>query len=210
MTQLLSASGDGQNPGRAWQEDVELMSRLARRDMEAMSQLYDRYSAMVNGLALRITGHPGDAAEVMQEVFTQVWRQAANYESGRGSVVSWLCTITRTRALDLVRARARRPALEAERAPDDCRGEPQDRDEPSPEAHVIAGQSVVMVKNAMTQLSAPERRAIELAYYEDLSHSEIAALTGLPLGTVKTHIARAVRKLKMTVEAMQGQEAART
>lgn len=188
-------------------DDLELMTRLAGGDMMAMSDLYDRYAASVNGLALRITGHAGDAAEVVQEVFLQVWRQAGSYEARRGSVVGWLYMIARTRALDLVRARARRPLLELEPASDDSRpNEPVDPVE-TPECQVLTGETVDVVRAALAQLSAPERLALELSYFEDLSHSEIAERTGLPLGTVKTHIARAIRKLRLAVDALQGQEA---
>jgi len=178
--------------------DLELMARLKARDAAAMSLLYDRYSAPLHSLALRISGNPVDSAELVQEVFIQVWKQADHFESGRGSVIGWLFMIARTRALDSVRARTRRGNVEQETDPDAPIEaiEPQ----PSPEASVLSGESASEVKAALTTLSVPERRVLELAYYEDLSHAQIAEALRLPLGTVKTHIARGLRKLRSVVQ----------
>lgn len=179
--------------------DLELMTRLKARDAAAMSLLYDRYAAPLHALALRIAGNPVDSAEIVQEVFIQVWRQADHFEAGRGSVIGWLFMIARTRALDSVRARTRRGQVEQETDPESPVEaiEPQ----PSPEASVLSGESASEVKAALTTLSVPERKVLELAYYEDLSHAQIAQALQLPLGTVKTHIARGLRKLRSVVQA---------
>lgn len=200
----------GELPAERHSVDAAIMLRLAQREKRAMTELYDRYSGMVYGLALRITGSPTDASEVVQEVYAQVWRQAELYEPLRSSVASWLCMIARTRALDLTRARARRPSLLAEDPALESPAESSDAVQPSPEQAFLGSEAASRLKQAFVHLSEPERRMLQLAYYEDMSHSEIAASTGLPLGTVKTHISRAVKKLKGLLETSGGQEVART
>lgn len=178
--------------------DLELMARMKARDATAMSQLYDRYSSQLHALALRMAGNPVDAAEIVQETFIQVWKQAATFEPGRGSVVGWLFMIARTRALDALRARTRRGNVEQEDNPEN----PAEAVEaaPSPESSVLSEESASEVQTALGVLSAPERRVLELAYYEDLSHAQIAEALKLPLGTVKTHIARGLKKLRSAVQ----------
>jgi RNA polymerase sigma-70 factor, ECF subfamily len=159
-----------------------LLDRLAAGDHAALGEVYDRYAGLVNGLALRILRNTAEAEEVIQEVFVQIWRQAVRFDPARGSAEAWICTIARTRALDRLRRRTSR------------------REEPDDE---IPGASAtprtveaLAVRKALESLSADQRTALELAYWEGLTQSEIAERLGEPLGTVKTRIRTAMIRLR--------------
>lgn len=162
-----------------------LVARLAGGDEQALACLYDSTNRIVYGLALRILGDPSSAEDVTMEVYLQVWRTAESYDRQRGTVSSWLVTLVRSRAIDCLRSRKARRA-ELEENVDEVANLRDSR--PDPElASVEAGRSRI-VQKAMANLSPDQREAIELAYFSGLSHAEVAAQTGLPLGTVKTRI----------------------
>lgn len=165
--------------------------RMADGDHGALAELYDAHGTAVYTLALRIVRQPGDAEEVVQEVFTQAWRQAGRYDPARATVIGWLLMITRARALDMLRAREARPdAGRPVPLPDlPAAGQGQ-------EAMMLSNESVAMVRDALGQLAEPFRVPLELAYYEGLSQSEIAARLGQPLGTVKTRMRTAIARLR--------------
>jgi RNA polymerase sigma-70 factor (ECF subfamily) len=172
-----------------WQENEReskaLVARLASGDEQALARLYDLTNRIVYGLALRILGDPSFAEDVTMEVYLQVWRTAGRYDPQRGTVASWLVTLVRSRAIDCLRSRkARRAGLEEN--VDDVAHLRDVR--PGPElASVEQGRSRI-VRKAMQELSPDQREAIELAFFSELSHTEVAVETGLPLGTVKTRI----------------------
>lgn len=160
-----------------------LLRRLAAGDHEALGEFYDRYAGMVNALALRILRDAADAEDVVQEVFVQVWRQASRFDASRGSPEAWLCTVARTRALDRLRRRASRREDSSESAP--AAAVPPPRSEEG-----------LAVRKALEGLSPDQRKALELAYYEGLTQSEIAVRLGEPLGTIKTRIRTAMIRLR--------------
>jgi RNA polymerase sigma-70 factor (ECF subfamily) len=171
--------------------DRTLVERMARGDERALGELYDRHGRVAFALAYAIVGERADADEVVVDAFGQVWRTAAQFDPGRGSVAAWLATIARTRALDLVRARGRRSRM-LERAAQLSEGavsDAADRDVERAEAGRLAA-------HALAQLPEPQRRAIELAYFGGLSQSEIASVLREPLGTVKTRIRDGMGKLR--------------
>ncbi len=176
--------------------DVQLIVIMAQGDERAASTLYDRHGAVMYGLALRVVGEPADAEEVVLDAFAQAWRDASRYDTSRGSVGGWLTTITRTRALDLIRARGRRSQV-TETATATL-------DEPAamgsgftaPDVHVLETERAVAVKTALDQLPVPQRQAIELAFFEGLTHHEVADRLREPLGTVKTRIRLGMQKLR--------------
>ncbi len=170
-----------------------LLKRIGDGDAQALAELYDLHAGLVNGLVLRIVRERGDAEDVVQEVFVQAWRQAARFDASRGTPEAWLCTIARSRALDRLRRRAAR----REELADDSPGRPH--------AAVAAPQAEVAlaVRQALSGLSSDQRDALELAYYEGLSQSEIAARLGQPLGTVKTRIRTAMLRLRQALEPLQ-------
>ena len=178
--------------------DSQLVSRMAAGEDAALGDLYDRYGRTVYALALAIVREPADAEEVVVDAFGQAWRSAASFDAARGSVGAWLATIARTRALDTVRARGRR-ARAHERAAllsDDGVAAPIATTGSDPSRAVELGDARRLVSQALAVLSAPQRVAIELAYFEGLSQSEIAERLSEPLGTIKTRIRAGMEKLR--------------
>jgi RNA polymerase sigma-70 factor (ECF subfamily) len=165
---------------------------MARGDHDGLAELYDRYGRLLYSLALRILHDTGDAEDVVQDVFSQAWRQASRYESTRGNVVAWLMNLTRSRAIDRVRGRRARPQPAAE----DVRAlDVPDMAEPVDEQLAVSSQAA-RVRAAVDELSVLQRVAIELAFYQGLTHVDIAERLELPLGTVKTRIRQGLMKLK--------------
>ena len=159
-----------------------LIRRLTAGDQRALGEFYDLYAGLVNGLAIRILRDRTEAEDVVQEVFVQVWRQAARFDPTRGSPEAWICTMARTRALDRLRRRTSR------------REEPEEA-APGP-TEAPKTEEALAVRKAMDALSADQRKALELAYYEGLTQSEIAERLGEPLGTIKTRIRTAMIRLR--------------
>lgn len=181
--------------------DAELLARAARGDERAVGMVYDRYGQVMYAVAYRIVRQPGDAEEVVADAFAQAWRDAGRFEAGRGSVAAWLTVITRSRALDLVRARSRRERITdtAQRSDPEATlgmGTPG----ASPDAAVETKERERRVAEALADLSPPQRAAIELAFFEGLSHSEIAERLNEPLGTVKTRVRLGMQKLRESLK----------
>lgn len=177
--------------------DTDLVAAMARGAQGAISALYDRYGAGLFGLALRITRERSDAEDVVIDAFAQAWRDAGTFRTDRGSVAAWLATITRSRALDLVRGRGRRErAHDAALAQAATEPAAVGRAPVSPTDAVLADERSRLVAAALEQLPEPQRQAIELAYFEGLSHSEIATHLAAPLGTVKTRVRLGLAKLR--------------
>jgi len=177
--------------------DRALVAGAAGGDERAMAGLYDRYGQVLYAVAYRIVGERADAEEVVLEAFAQAWRDAPRFEAARGSVAGWLTMIARSRALDLVRARSRRDRITAAAAsarPDAPLAMGEVR--PDPSAGMDHSERRREVRLALEALSAPQRQAIELAYYEGLSQSEIAERLQEPLGTIKTRIRLGMQKLR--------------
>ena len=170
----------------------ELVLALHRGDERALSELYDRYGGAAYNLALRITRDQSTAEEISLDAFLHVWRQAARLEARRGSVASWLFTIVRSRAIDRVRARAATKRTQTEDPLTDFNVE-------TPDEMIDLAERQRLVRRAMAQLAPAQRAALELAYYEGLSHSQIAARLGEPLGTIKTRIRQAMMLLRLAL-----------
>ncbi len=175
---------------------------MARGDERAAAMLYDRHGAIVYGLALRIVGEPMDAEEVALEAFTQLWRSASAFDSARGSVLGWLTTITRTRALDAVRARKRRERLSSMALAIDVTATSMGSAPLGADVAVVERERAMSVTSALGLLPEPQRRAIELAFFEGLTHPEVAARLREPLGTVKTRIRLGMNRLRDVLPRM--------
>lgn len=177
-------------------DDVALVRAMTGGDAVAMSAIYDRHSAQLFGLALRITREQADAEEVIVDAFAQAWREAERFDATRGPVIAWLTTIVRSRALDVARAQGRRgrlqEAVEAEGDAVPAMGSGL----PTPIAAVLAEERGTRVREALTALPAAQRTALELAYFEGLSQSEIAERLDEPLGTIKTRLRLGLRRLR--------------
>jgi RNA polymerase sigma-70 factor (ECF subfamily) len=193
---LLWAVIDAAGSPERWAEDRaadrSALERMARGDQTALAELYDRHARPVYSLALRIVQDPSDAEDVVQDVFSQAWRQASRYDAARGAVGAWLLTVARSRAIDRLRAKRVRPDVAAPAK--------MVRDVLDPavlqDAQLVSGEQVARVRSALAELPMPQRSALELAYYEGLTHAEIAARLKEPLGTVKTRIRLAMMKLR--------------
>ena len=176
--------------------DISVVQRLAAGDRDAVAELYDRHAARVMGLAIRIVRNSSDAEDVVQEVFSQAWRTAPNYQPARGTVAGWLLMMARTRAID--RLRSRQTRRDSGDAPD-LDGLPADVAPVSEQ--LIASQQAARVREAMMTLPVEQRTALELAYFEGLTQTEIAERTQTPLGTVKTRIRTALTSLRRSVRS---------
>jgi RNA polymerase sigma-70 factor (ECF subfamily) len=170
---------------------ASIVARLAAGEVEALADLYDRHAALVYGLARRILRNDADAEDVVQEVFAQVWRTAARYDRARGSVIGWLLVMTRTRALDKLRRRQARPDSNPSALPETLHA-----GDTSPHDVMISAEQAGVVREALNNLPPPQRTALELAYYEGLTQTEIAARLSEPLGTVKTRMRTALETLR--------------
>jgi RNA polymerase sigma-70 factor, ECF subfamily len=177
--------------------DAALVQLLLRRDMRAFEQLYDRHSRIVYGLVLRILQQASTAEEVVQDIFLQLWRNASQYQAGRGPFVPWLLTLARNRALDQLRLKSERQRRREEQT-DEL---PQIAQAPQYEKELDEKRRAEVVRSLMGSLSAQQKKAIEMAYFEGLSHSEIAAALQEPLGTVKSWIRNGLLRLKEGLQA---------
>jgi RNA polymerase sigma-70 factor (ECF subfamily) len=173
--------------------DQALIARIEARDADALARLYDRHATRLLGLAERILGGGGEAEEVVQEVFLYVWRAAASFDPARGSALAWLLVATRSRAID--RLRARRPASSRGelRRLDDV---PESAAPGDVELDSAAREWESLCLAAIGELPPEQRRVLELAYFEGLTHTEIAEKTATPLGTVKTRARLGLMKLR--------------
>jgi RNA polymerase sigma-70 factor (ECF subfamily) len=171
--------------------DQSALAGITHGDEQALADLYDRHARGLYSLALRILQDAGDAEDVVQEVFAQAWRQAARYDAQRGAVGAWLLTMARTRAIDRLRAsRVRSEGMSDAPLPDVS--DPVALQD----AQLVSAENVKQVRAALSALPVVQRVALELAYYEGLTHAEIAARLDEPLGTVKTRIRSAMIRLR--------------
>lgn len=180
--------------------DAEALARMARGDESGLAALYDRHATPVYSLALRIVRRPEDAEDVTQQVFTQAWRTSARFDASRGVVAAWLLMMARSRAIDCLRRR--NPARDG--ISDDERLAAIPDPEPSVEYVVATREQVERVQVAIDALPAEQRVAVELAYYDGLTQSEIAERTSTPLGTVKTRVRSALQTLRSAVAVARG------
>jgi RNA polymerase sigma-70 factor (ECF subfamily) len=181
--------------------DQAALGRMAGGDRAAFAEIYDRHARPIYSLALRILQDAADAEDVVQEVFTQAWRQASRYDARRGAPGAWLLTMARSRAIDRLRARRVRPEVAAgAAAPPDQRARRDSPDIPDsaalPDAQLLSAEQVARVRKALDDLPMLQRVALELAFYEGLTQAEIAERLEQPLGTVKTRIRVAMLKLR--------------
>ena len=159
--------------------------------MDAAAELYDRHAAQLYALARRILRNDADAEDVVQEVFSQAWRNAARYDVRRGTVLGWLLMMTRSRSIDRLRARQARPDTTTAASHEDLAA-----DGPAASDILLAAEQAAYVREVLLTLPPHQRTPLELAYYEGLTQREIAAQLSEPLGTVKTRIRAALITLR--------------
>ncbi|HJX92260.1 MAG TPA: sigma-70 family RNA polymerase sigma factor [Pyrinomonadaceae bacterium] len=170
--------------------DVSILQAIARRDESALAQLYDRYRVILFGLLLRILHNREEAEDVLQEVFLQVWRRAADFDENRGRPFTWLVTLARSRAIDRLRSLAARDrvALAGAREPSEEVSDAVD--------DALKSEQKSVVTTALAQLPEEQQQPLLLAYYDGLTQSEIAKKLNAPLGTVKTRMRAGLKKLR--------------
>jgi RNA polymerase sigma-70 factor (ECF subfamily) len=183
-------------------QDSDLIRLIAdRRDDDALSALYDRYSRLVYSVALQLLGDPGRAEEVTLDVFTRVWEKSGIYDSARAKVQTWIVSMARNRAIDLLRrADARLDDYSVDLADVAYRLE---ADSDTPEQAVVKGLQASRVRAALTELPDEQQRVVLLAYYRGYTQRQIAEELGLPLGTVKTRVRLAMEKLRVLLAEEQ-------
>jgi RNA polymerase sigma-70 factor (ECF subfamily) len=159
-------------------DERALIARIRAGDESAMAEMYDRYSGIVYGVALRVLGNTSAAEDVLQEVFLQLWRNPQAFDADRGRLAPWLAVIARNRSIDLLRKRPMEDDIDELPISTGVNLE----DEASERI------AIDKVRGVLAQLPAEQRKMLEMAYFEGLTHTEIASKTGEPLGTVKTRI----------------------
>jgi RNA polymerase sigma-70 factor, ECF subfamily len=181
--------------------DRETVALVARGDQTAFSRLYDRLSGPLYSLALRMLGDAAEAQDALQEVFLQLWRRAPFYDAGQSSVFSWAVLMTRSRVIDRLRARSRRLSVVSSSTDEDAAKAAMAN---ASAVETVAdtadrNEEAVRVRSIVSKLPTEQREAIEMAFFNDLTHQEIAAALGQPLGTIKARIRRGLLKLRERV-----------
>ncbi len=169
--------------------DLSLVAGVRARDESAMAGLYDRYSSLVYAVALRVLGDTGQAEDVLQEIFMQLWRSPSSFDSARGSMGAWLSVIARNRSIDALRKR--RPETNIEDVVLSV--------EPNFADNADRNRALAQVRGALTAMPEAQRSALEMAFFEGLTHTEIASKTGEALGTIKTRIRAGLAVLRKAV-----------
>lgn len=180
-------------------QDVHLMGRISAGDHEAFTRFFDLHAPTVLGLLFRILGRRAEAEEVLQEVFLQAWRQAGRYEPGRSTPRGWLLMLARSRALDRVRNRDARRRREEEVVEES--GGSLMAVHPVGTERLEERERREQVNQALGTLSPEQRRCIELAFFEGLTHTQIAERLEAPLGTVKSRILLGMNKLRQALSS---------
>jgi RNA polymerase sigma factor (sigma-70 family) len=171
--------------------DPDLVAQLAAGSQEALAELYDRYGRLAYAVALRVLGDPGRAEDAVQEAFLKIWNHAASFDVRRGSLRTWLLTSVRNRSIDYLRGRGAHERQELELQP--ALVEVGARSDPWREVSLSLERTAV--REAMSNLPAEQRQAVELAYFGGYSQREIADMTSVPLSTVKGRMRLALEKL---------------
>jgi RNA polymerase sigma-70 factor (ECF subfamily) len=169
----------------------DLLLTRAKGDQQTMTELFDQYSGMVYSVALRVLNDPGQAEDVMQEIFFQVWRNPNAFVAGRGSLGAWLAVMARNRAIDALRRRR----------PTDSVDDVVLVSQSDIGSEVERNRMMEKVRGALKDLPFEQQKSVEMAFFEGLTHSEIAERTGDPLGTVKTRIRSALMTLRKAIGA---------
>lgn len=181
-------------------DDGELLHRISLRDQKAFAALYDRYATVLYSLCLAIVKKQEEAEDVLQECFLQMWEKAPAFNSAKGSAYTWLATLTRHRAIDRLRSRHFRK--DRQKQPDVDFDRMADAGALTPLENTSIGERAGIVQKAFATLPPVQQKVVEMAYFQGYTQSEIAGELQLPLGTVKTRIREAVKKLQ---RILQGQ-----
>jgi RNA polymerase sigma-70 factor, ECF subfamily len=180
--------------------DLRLLQRVATRDTGALAELYDRHSRLLFGLILRIAGDRAETEEILQEAFLRVWTRAEIYDGRVGGPLPWIVRVARNIAIDRLRARRTRAAIDTAAPAERTAEAVPASDIQSPEAIVLDAERRQALTGALAGLPVEQRQLIEAAFFEGYTHSEIARRFGLPLGTVKTRIRAGMIAMRQRLE----------
>ena len=185
-------------------EDLELLAKISEKDRQALAELYDRYGRRVFALAVRMLNDPVGSEEVTQDVFMSVWRRGASYTSKKGKFTTWLFSIAHNRTIDELRKRKRDRSRENTDIDDHLNIQSSDI---SPADAAVAQSEYLQIRAAMEKLPVEQKHVVDLSYFKGLTQTEIAMKTGQPLGTVKTRMRLALKKLRTALNAEIGAQA---
>jgi len=181
-------------------DDDALIARIAGGDAPALSLLYDRHSPLIYSILLRVLRNRAEADDLLIDVFQEFWQRANRFDASRSSVTSYLAMLARSRAVDRLRSNRARPTVPLDPAFDTTESNASD-----PSQRAQSDEQAGQLRRAVTQLSDEQRQAIECAFFDGLSHTEIAERLGKPLGTVKTHIRQGIIRLRDVLRISIGQ-----
>jgi RNA polymerase sigma-70 factor (ECF subfamily) len=184
-------------PKQAQPSDLDLLQAIVRRDEHALASLYDRYRLILFGLTMRILNSREEAEDVLQEVFLQVWRRAADFDEQRGRPFTWLVTLARSRAIDRLRLLGARQRL-ANSAAEETSEEVSDAS-----LDALKSEQRRIVRGALSELPEEQRQVLRLAYFDGLTQTEIATQLNAPLGTVKTRMRSGMIKLRQLLSGQK-------
>ncbi|HHB13192.1 MAG TPA: sigma-70 family RNA polymerase sigma factor [Chromatiales bacterium] len=175
---------------------AEYLARCAQGDQKALEELYVQTSGLLYGLCLRLIRRSDLAEEVLQDAYLRIWHRAGTFDSAKGSPLTWMISIVRNRALDIMRG----AAYQAERHTEDVWAGQHETTDPGPLQEATLGSDARALEECLEQLREEQRRSILMAYYEGYTHSELAQRLGKPLGTVKAWIRRGLEQLKRCLD----------
>lgn len=189
--------------------DQDLLARIATGDGAALGQLYDRHSRLIYGLVLGMLRDTDEAEDLVQEIFVVVWRKASTYKEALGNPKNWLVRIAHNRALNVIRSKRMKESKLGVPIPDEDEPENRSLVAQLSEAHVfedaVRKEESQLIAAALDLLPTDQRELVDLAFFQGYSHSEIAEITGLPLGTVKTRIRSGITSLRSNLQPLKGE-----
>jgi len=201
-------------PSQDWsarsRELAQLLSRAGLGDRAAFATLYEQSSSHLFAVVLRICRDRAQAEDILQEVYVNVWRAAGGFDAAQSQPLTWLTSIARNRAIDSLRRAQTQPQLHTANTTDDEDSDVYDTtadDQPGPLEMLSRASDARALSNCMKDLSAPQRQSLALAFYDGLSHAEVADKMGEPLGTVKSWVRRALLSLKSCLESAARRDA---
>ncbi|MEO8351835.1 MAG: sigma-70 family RNA polymerase sigma factor, partial [Chthoniobacteraceae bacterium] len=183
--------------------DEQLMAAVKKQDQGALAQLYSRHRPLLRTIVARVVNNDHDVDDLLQEIFLELWRMADHYDEKKGKALGWIVTLSRRRAIDRLRKKQSYARAE-ERLREETARTPESGTHNGVEEGVVASDTAEIMRKVLADLPEAQRDALHLAFYRGLSQREIAAKTGIPLGTIKTRIELGVRKVRARIISMGG------
>ncbi|MBV9656669.1 MAG: sigma-70 family RNA polymerase sigma factor [Verrucomicrobia bacterium] len=198
----MAASGHVFPEPSAPVSDEQLMAHIQERDPEALSALYDRYSGILKSLIMGVIHNDAEADDLLQEIYMEIWKQAAHYSVQKGKPLGWIVTLTRRRSIDRLRKKQAYARAE-ERLQNETEQQPEAWVHNTTEDDINMSDTRRLILGVLKNLPPAQREAIDLAFYHGMSQREIAAKTGIPLGTIKTRLELGLKKISEALKGMR-------